>query len=135
MLVASATNVVVGMAVTEGESMTDLTPYLSAVRKRLAKADKGKLGTKADYHRCHCASYRCSCDPLLESYFTDLPRLLALAEAAEEVVEALKDLVWIDGHEQRGSAPVCNQCGQNWPCAVKSGYDALHRYHAAVQEA
>lgn len=125
--------------------MPDLSQFLQVVRERLAKALKGNLGTKAEYHRCHCATYRCSCDPILEDYFDNQPRLLALVEAGEVLTEYMMhdqtctSARWQQGEPTPGGgyrtmyADKWYEKGEPVPCECGLT-KALTRYTAAYQE-
>ena len=115
--------------------MTELTPFLAAVRERLAKATPyqhdllpfhlmGEPGNPISEFINHAP--------------TDLARLLALAKAGQEVIEIASDLNCQHEpkkHVRRGTGNLCDWCGFAWPCDVVALTDALTRYQAAVQEA
>jgi len=97
--------------------MTDLTSYLRTVRERLANADT-------------IAHTPCGCDH--SKWIADCAHLLALVEAGQEIMTAIKDAVFA----MEFAGQVMREHGGDMSPAFKANCEAaLTHYHAAVQEA
>jgi len=110
---------------------TDLTPFLAAVRERLAKAKEEVFGLcdgSRKWTMCVPVQEQTDSDRVLMVALNDLARLLALAEAGQEMTAQFEDMLRIlCGRWCTANGPHTMGC-QRWRAT-------LTRYQAAVQEA
>ena len=129
---------------------TDLTPFLAAVRERLAKAKEEVFGLcdgSRKWTMCVPVQEQTDSDRVLMVALNDLARLLALAEAGQKMV-ALNDLARLLALAEAGQEMtaqfedmlriLCGRwCTANGPHTMgcQRWRATLTRYQAAVQEA
>jgi len=97
----------------------DLTPYLDTVRKRVQQHQRALAKGRKEYGE---PDLRCACQLCI-----DTPRLLAIVEAGQKVVEAAE--CYRNSNETIGDNPAAMEFPET------ELDDALTHYQTAIQEA